>query len=1002
MVGMVSSWWEMRVENDPEACRLHGGFAPVAWVSMDFRILGPLEVDEGGRPIPIVGGRQRALLANLLIHANEPVSADALIDELWGEGAPANPRKGLQVQVSRLRKALGEGSARLVTRPNGYLLHVEPGELDLDRCERLAHHGREALASQDLGRAAEQLREALALWRGPPLAEFAFDSFAQGEISRLEELRLTLLEDRIDADLACGAHATLVGELEALVAEHPLRERLRRQLVLALYRSGRQAEALEAYRDTRAVLDEELGLEPTPALRELEHSILTHDPGLRAPAAPDPWVSRLPPPQTDTIGRHEDRRTVAELLHSGTHRLVTLTGPGGVGKTRLALDVARQLEPQYPDGAWLVLLAATAQGEHVPSAIAQALDVTPVRGESAMAAAQRFLAPKRGILVLDNFEHLLAAAPVVSDLLAGCPGLRVLASSREALQLQEEQRYAVSPLQVPQDGAPETVSHAAAGALFVERAHGRDRAFELTEVNAHAIASVCRRLDGLPLALELAAARMAVLGPEELDARLAVALDALGSGPRDAPARQRTLRATLEWSHRLLSAPEADAFARFAVFAGGATVETAEEVTGADVDALEALVEKNLLLRDSGRLVMLETVRTYAQELLERDDRRSEVRLHHCRYFVTFAETAIPHLRTHAEAEWMQRLDAETDNFRAALSWALDEGRPGLAVRLAGWLGRYWEFRGASVEGGRWLRTAIEAADDDVPLKDLARAFRAEVVMLEDQGSWYDAGGSLATSRSIASEAVALSRRARDPAGLADALLHLSGFALDKAERMRPLAEEALEQAREAGDEVLIADALSRRALSFRIADVDAEIAEAAAVYRKVGDVHGLASLYNDAGYLAVAQGSYERAAAYLDEALVFAERSGEPLMVILAFGNLGLASLFTADLESAVVRFEEELRLCREHALSWLAAEGIAGLAAVAACRGELERAARLLGAAESLANVLNDAAGVRLEEEFFSPARQQMGETRWRAAYADGVGLGFDEAVSLALAAG
>ena len=325
---------------------------------------------------------------------------------------------------------------------------------------------------------------------------------------------------------------------------------------------------------------------------------------------------------------------------------MTLTGPGGVGKTRLAVDVARQLEPQYPDGAWLVSLAATAQAEHVPSAIAQALDVTPVRGESAMAACQRFLGPKRGLLVLDNFEHVLAAASLVSDLLGGCPGLRVLATSREALQLQAEHRYAVSPLQVPEDGAPEAVAQAAAGALFVERAHSRDRAFELTAANAEAIASVCRRVDGLPLAVELAAARMAVLGPEQLDARLADALDALGSGPRDAPARQRTLRATLEWSHRLLSAPEAEAFARFAVFAGGATVEAAEEVTGADVEVLEGLVEKNLLLRESGRLLMLETVRAYARELLERDDRGSEVRLRHCRHFVALAETcdaAPPH-----------------------------------------------------------------------------------------------------------------------------------------------------------------------------------------------------------------------------------------------------------------------------------------------------------------------------------------------------------------------
>jgi tetratricopeptide (TPR) repeat protein len=413
-------------------------------------------------------------------------------------------------------------------------------------------------------------------------------------------------------------------------------------------------------------------------------------------------------------------------------------------------------------------------------------------------------------------------------------------------------------------------------------------------------------------------------------------------------------------------------------------------------------VEKNLLLRESGRLLMLETVRAYARELLERDDRSSEVRLRHCRHFVALAESAAPHLSTRAEPEWMRRLDAEIDNFRAALDWTLNEGPPALAVRLAGRLGRYWEFRGASAEGRRWLRAAIEAADDDAPLGDRARALRAEVVMLEEQGSAYDAGGAQAVLQSTASEALTLSRRAGDPAGIADALMHLPSFNPDDPERARALAEEALPYARESGDEGLIADALSLRALSFPIVNVDAEIAEAAALYRKVGDIHGLASLYNNAGYVAVTQGSYECAAAYLDEARVLAERTGEPLRLMLAFGNLGLASLFMADLEPAEARFAEELRLSGVHGVTWMAAEGILGLAAVAASQGDDERAARLLGAAESMAIALDDAAGVKLEQEFFSPARERLGEAPWRAAYADGAQLGFDEAVSLALEGG
>ena len=388
-------------------------------------------------------------------------------------------------------------------------------------------------------------------------------------------------------------------------------------------------------------------------------------------------------------------------------RLVTLVGPGGVGKTRLALEVARGLEPEFRDGGWFVSLAATATAEHVPSAVAQALDVTPLEGETPKAAAERFLAAKAGLLVLDNFEHVLPAAALIGALLAAAPAVAVLATSREPLRLQAEHRYAVLPLQVPAEAEPAAVAGAAAGALFVERARSHDRSFALTEGNAGAVAEICRHLDGLPLAIELAAARTTVLDPAQLNARLADALEALGGGPRDAPDRQLTLRATIDWSHRLLDEAEADAFARFVVFAGGATTEAAQDVTGADIDALQGLVDKQLLRRHdvvSGpRLWMLETVREYAGERLGANSSAPEVYERHCRHYLALAERAEPELFTRGEPVWLGLLEAEIENLRAALDWSLRRGSPTPGLRLAGLLAKYWEISNRSAEGLEWL-----------------------------------------------------------------------------------------------------------------------------------------------------------------------------------------------------------------------------------------------------------------------------------------------------------
>ena len=762
------------------------------------RILGPIEVWADGRRLDLGGPRQVALLAALAVHVGRAVSTDVLIDILWGEQRSGSSKR-LQMAVSRLRRALEplEGEPRLRTVAGGYLLSVASDELDAEVFQRSVRDGRRALEEGDPTVASARLNDALALWRGPPLADVAFEEFAQADIRRLQELRLVALEARIEADLRLGRHGELIGELEALAVQEPSRERLAGQLMVALYRCDRQAQALEVYQRIRAHLSEELGLEPGPRLRALQVQILTHgeelDGGAAAsgelmsadghassqatsprgkPVAP----SHIPLPPTDTIGRDADVAAVIRLLKEPGVRLVTLTGPGGVGKTRLALAVGHAIEAEIPDGGRWVELAAVTRPEDVAFTLASALGVSPAPGERIEAALTRLLSVRRLLLVIDNFEHVVDAGPLIADLLASCGGLLVLVTSRDALHLRAEHRFVVTPLSVPprpEETTPEEIAATHATALFVAAAKRQDHRFHVTRSDAPVIARICSQLDGLPLALELAAARTALLSVEDLEARLRQTFAEPGAGPRDVPDRQRTLAATIEWSYNLLGEQSQRAFLRFAVFAGGATSEAAEEVTGAGAETWESLIAKSLLdarrqPNGATRLVMLESVRQIVNERLTASDTNGDVHRSHCRYYLAAVERAAQDFAGPRELESVGAIDVEIHNVRSAADWALRED-PVLALRLVGHLEYYWWIR-EDPDALRWLDDAVAAAGDNAPVEDLALAHLGRSMELTRHGQPPD----FQAAAEAAQAALRLYCQLGDHAGAAEACISLA------------------------------------------------------------------------------------------------------------------------------------------------------------------------------------------------------------------------------------
>ena len=689
--------------------------------TIEFRLLGPIEAIRDGHPAPLGGPRQHVLLALLLIERGRPVSVDRLIDAFWPRVPPDGAAATVRAYVSKLRTSIG-ANAPITLSSAGYALEVPADRLDVIRFERLAIEGRDALDRGSTRRAAEHLRAALGLWRGPPFAGLADEATLRGEADRLEEIRLSVLEKRIDTDLAFGRAAQLVDELETLVAVHPYREGLWRQLMLALYRSERQTDALSTYQRARSMLADELGLEPSEELQALERSILRHEVEAAPPAEER---HNLPAPISSFIGRETELAEIDRLLDEA--RLLVLTGVGGVGKTRVALEAAARALPGSPDGVFLVDLAALSEPSLVARQTAAALDIREPPDEPLDKHLATRLRDSELLLVLDNCEHLRAACASLADvLLAACPGVRVLATSREALGVPGEVDYPVPPLALPRvDAGPTELQSSEAVRLFLARArearpHRADDAASLATA-----ARICRDLDGLPLAIELAAARAKALSLDEIATRLRDRFQFLVSWRRMSPARHRTLRAAMEWSYDLLSNDEQALLDQLSVFAGGFSVATAATICldgdeGRAIELIGRLVDASLVVTEERagrtRYRLLETVRQYADEQLHERGAASALRHRHGDAFAAIADEAWGGLRdAEGSAIWMERLSVDNDNMRAALAWARDADQPRHLLRLAGGLWWFWWLRGDFGEGRTWLEIALDHGGSEEP-----------------------------------------------------------------------------------------------------------------------------------------------------------------------------------------------------------------------------------------------------------------------------------------------
>ena len=970
---------------------------------MEFDILGPLRVSSADGALELGAPAQRALLAVLLTSPNVAVTDDRLADELWGDAPPRSAHHLVQVYVSRLRALLDSPNGpRIVREGSGYALRAEPGELDADRFLAAVARGRE-LRDREPEVAAEILAGAMRLWRGAPFADLPEPPpLVREHAGYLEREHLEALETWFDVRLQLGRHHELVPELSDLVERHPYDEALHAQLVLALYRCGRQAEALQTARALQVRLREELGIDVSPELRDLYRDVLLQAPHLSL-EPPEP-PGNLPTRLTSFVGRRRELQEVAELLEAS--RLLTLTGPGGIGKTRLALEVARRVRAQFPGGVWWIDLASVTDPASVLDEVARVLGVTSAPGVEPGDLLVRALTRRRALLLVDNCEHVVTAvAEAMVRVLRGTTGPRILATSRTPLGIEGERRWQVPPLSLPTaGGSPAELAEFDAVHLFVERGRSAVPSFALGAGNAEAVARVCRRLDGISLAIEMAAARLSVLAPQEIASRLDQRFALLELPSAGELTRHRTLEAAFDASYLLLSEQERAVFERLSTFVGPFELDAAAAVGSGDGEPWDgtltdvmALARASLLTPERDgvekRYRLLETLREYGAARLRERGAEEDARRAHADYHLDLAVQASSALGTPDFAPRADRLALAYAELRQALAWSLEHEERALTLRAAPALRELWFRRGWAREAGLWTAHMLEGDLEGVPLNLVAEAHNAA-------GFAAHLAVDFAAAATHLDEAARLSRKAGYMHGLVFGLWGRAvvALALGDLGATRRHGLEGLATCERAGDRWGRAGPLAilANASLFGGGDVSearAWLEEARPLYRALGDVGGLVVLtLTPLSEAARRQGDLEAAERFAAEAVEVGTGTAWEASALVQYA---LVLLDLGDLEAAEAATLRGLRVASDAGVGQWFRMALRNLSRTAASRDRCEDAAVLLGASR------HNMPAHGLDPVLYSPVeercRDALGDDRFEQLVARGEAMTHDELMDL-----